>query len=298
MAGNQMLVRCIAILLLFSTVNCQIQSKFVCFSNHSMLNQACLTIHVSNIDGTQSCLYQYTRQPGKANCRPEAPLPLELSCQVTGSDSNNFKIQWHHSNSSQPPSQSQSASFMETAIDVNSTSVLDIQEGMLGLFARISRITLAYDEADGYYWCMVTNASHPTSNPSQVVNISIYPFTGDTATNKCVSSIDLSELIIRCANDPVSIDIVNVQFGSTEMFETKGPVTTSDIKEPTSEVHESDTEPLPTIDTGYTSEEVRTTVTERISTFIDFEQSTISSAAQFPMHYIWTTVGIDDNCNQ
>ena len=289
MAGNQMLVRCIAILLLFSTVNCQTQSKFVFFFKPQCV-ESCLTIHVSDIDGTQLCLYQYTRQPGRANCHPEAPLPLELRCQVTGSDNNNFKIQWHHSNSS--PS-SQSISSMQSVVD---KAEFDIQEETFS-FALFSKIRLDYDEADGYYWCMVTNASHPTSNPSQVVNISTYHFTGDTATtvtNKCITSIGLSEptLSSRCANDPVSIDIVNVQLGSTEMFETKVPVTTSDIKETTSQVHESDTEPLPTTDISYTSEEIRTTVTERISTSIDFEQSTISSAAQFPMHYIWTIVGI------
>ena len=176
---------------------------------------------------------------------------------------------------------------METVIRVDSKAVIDIREQKLSTFVLVSILTLNYEMADGYYWCTV-NASDPTPNPSQVVNISTYPFTGETTENnltKCNPNISLFETPMppRCANDPVSIDIENVQLGSTEMFEMKDLVTTFDIKEPTTHGREL----LPTRD-SYTSEE--STTIDR--SFTDLDQSTISPSNQFPMHFIWMIVGI------
>ena len=258
------------------------------------------------LDETQ-CSYQYTSQPGKANCYPEAPLPLELRCQVTGNTNNYFTIQWHYSNSSSPPLQYNNSS-VENVIHNDSEAVLEIREDKLGSIAVVSKLTLDYNLAAGYYWCTVMNASDSTPNPSKVLNISTCPFNGDTpaSTNlaKCNPNISLFEtpMIITCADHNVSIDIENVQFGSTEMCADvdKDPDTkettmhgsepsptmnsyTSDIKETI--MHGS--EPSPTMN-SYTSEERITA--DRTSPILDV--STISPSSGFPMHIIWMIVGI------
>ena len=225
----------------------------------------------------KECNYLYQQQPGKANCNPESSLPLELRCQVQGND--NFTIQWHYSNSSVPPTQDTITSMETVIID-------SIKETVLTPWILLSILTLEYNLAAGYYWCTV-NASDSTPNPSQVLHIiSTCPFNGDAAmTPKCITNIGLFEApaISRCANHNVSIDVEDVQLGSTEMCEMKSTVTTLDIKEST--MHGG--EPSPATD-SYTSEEP--TTTER--TFIDHEQSTTSPSNQFPMHYVWVIVGI------
>jgi hypothetical protein len=157
-----------------------------------------------------------------------------------------------------------------------------------------SILTLEYNLAAGYYWCTL-NASDSTPNPSQILNISTCPFNGDTATMpKCMTNIGLFETpgMDRCADHNVSIDIMDVQLGSTELCEVKATtVTTFDITESIS--HRSD--PLPTTELDYESytsdpEEPVTTFTERTS--IDHKQSTTSPTNGFPMQYVWLIVGI------
>ena len=233
-----------------------------------------------------SCNYLYQQQPGKANCNPESPLPLQLNCHVLGN--NNFTIQWHYSNS--PPAQD-SVTSKGTIID--STS---IASQVLSPSVLVSTLTLEYNQAAGYYWCTV-NASDSTPNPSQILNIitlssGTCPFNGDAPMiPKCMTNIALFEIPgtnrSRCADHNVSIDIVDVQLGSVEPCEMKDTATTLDIIEPVTQ----QSNPSPTTgDNTYTSEKPATT--ERTS--INHELSTISltRSNQFPMHYVWMIVGV------
>ena len=164
------------------------------------------------------CTYEYLTQSAKATCTPVAPpdLCLELICQVNGSN-NNFTIQWHYSSSSSPSSQD-SISSVENVIGNDSETVLEIRQSKLSSSGVISTLVLKYDiQAAGYYWCTVMNASYPTPNPSQVLNISTSLFNGDATTSlnlvKCNGSKSLFDTprTIRCANHNMSID---AQLGS------------------------------------------------------------------------------------
>ena len=170
-------------------------------------------------------------QPGRANCSPEAPLPLELRCQVTGND--NFEIQWHYSNSSSPPSQNKSTStetVLDKAMFIITERELLRNSSSLNLISVLRLID--YETIAGYYWCTV-NASQPTPNPSQAVNISVCPyFTGDTKVKdvKCVMKVDLFERTSnRCADYPASNDsnIVDIHLSPGMcMTDDNKPITT------------------------------------------------------------------------
>lgn len=233
------------------------------------------------------CSYQYQRQPGKAiSCKPEGPLPLKLRCQVTGVD--NFTIQWHHSNSSSPPSLENSTSI-ETLVD-NLDNVQN-EELPNAAYSLISVLTIRardYDTVDGYYWCTV-NASHPTPNPSQVLRISTCPFIGDSVEpTKCSTEVELSESKTRCASNNASIDIVDEAFGSIEQCEVKNSVSstpeTSSNKETTTQATEAATADISSFREGSTI-----TTIQSDETFPILE---LSSSSGFPMYFIWMIIGI------
>ncbi len=174
---------------------------------------------------------------------------------------------------------------------IDSTNYINITAELLSQ-SLVSILTLEYNLAAGYYWCTL-NASDSTPNPSQILHInSTCPFNnGDAAMMpKCEGNIGLFETpglgTNRCADHNVSIDINDVQLGSTELCEMKATtVTTFDITESTSHKSES----LPTTDyESHTSEGQATT--ERTS--INREQPTTSPTSGFPMHYVWLIVGI------
>ena len=176
---------------------------------------------------------------------------------------------------------------MESVIGNDSETVDKIVEEKLDSFVVTSKLN--YEMAAGYYWCTVINAGYPTPNPSQVLNISTCPFSGDTTSLKCNGShIRLSDTpsTNRCANHNVSIDEENVLFGTCDANNDKP---STDIKE--TAMHGSTSEPLTTTDDSYKTEE-RTT-TDRTLPDLDPDSTMLpSSSSGFPVHFIWIIVGV------
>lgn len=207
---------------------------------------------LSRIEKPGDCNYLYKRQPGKANCNPEDPLPLELRCQVTGND--NFTIRWHYSNN--PPSQDNSSS-VNTVLESN--EMLNVKAQELQPLNLVSVLTVNFTDfemAAGYYWCTV-KTDESTPNPSQVLHISICPINGNAMMTNCMTNISLFEDTTRCANHDGNIDIENVQLGCTD------------------KTHRSTTDSYAIIEESTTT-----------------DQLTVSPSSGFPMHFIWMIVGI------
>ena len=274
MNDNQLVVGCVVLLSLFFTVS-QCEGKFTMSDlNYSV---PCLLLHnFCPLDGP--CRYKYLQQPAMPveDCNSEIPVPLELICQVYSNiNSDNFTIRWHYSNSYSPPSEGNSTS-METVIVGSNNNMIEIKMQDNNTNSQVSMLRLtnygnSTETASGYYWCTVQSAHETFSNPSQVVNIDICPFTGSKADwqsvmDDCPMQVNLSENLTtnRCAEGTPTVYIEKVQLGSTELCA---------IKDLNQDIEES-------------------TTTDEALTNLD--QSTImtSPASGFPMYYVWMIVGI------
>ena len=182
---------------------------------------------------------------------------------------------------------------METVLDSKAKVQIDEQVvSNSNPFSLASTLTLTdHESIAGYYWCTVntSQSTHPTPNPSQVLNISLCPFTDYTVAEvgKCTMPVDLFERQSnRCADQLASIEIVpgNVQFPGICMIDDDNnkPTTTLGIKEP---IHTS--EPSATTDSDTSDES-----TTADGMFTNHDQSTSSPSSGFPMHYVWMIVAI------
>lgn len=149
-----------------------------------------------------TCSHKYEHQPGNVICNPEVTLPLNLTCQVSGNT--NFKIQWHHSNSSSRPTKHSSTSI-ESVLPENATGIKTEKPNrsnsgeVSGTYCLTSVLTLMdYDQAvAGYYWCTVNVNDSTLPNPSKVLYVSTCPLNSDTWPKSCNSSIPLHLLNLQ-----------------------------------------------------------------------------------------------------
>ena len=221
-------------------------------------------------------------------------MPLELTCQVSQTaDSDNFTIQWHYSSSSSPPSLDNNTStdtILESKVHTVEIKNDTVTQNRIISRTSVLKLTNYTEMASGYYWCTVNPISfNQTLNPSQVINVTICPFTGDKAGNvgeKCKMQVNLCETPMpdRCADHPASINITNVHFQGMCMNDDNKKSTTVTTLDITETIHAS--EPLATTH-GHTSKESTTTDTEGTYPNLD-----LSLSNQFPMYYVWMIVGI------
>ena len=172
-----------------------------------------------------SCDYQYTTQPAQRALSCSTLTAFVLQCQVV-SNWSDFSITWHYSNY-EPDS-----SNLHTATDINdqrSTPIIttwdypyNIINASLTSELRISEINEKNNiNIDGYYWCSV-NASNDmnhttTLNPSRVVHI-LHRIECTTKVDSiCEGAVNFysmfseSESVPRCADQNVSVDVVEAQ---------------------------------------------------------------------------------------
>ena len=175
-----------------------------------------------------SCDYQYTTQPAQRALSCSTLTAFVLQCQVV-SNWSDFSITWHYSNY-EPDS---SNLYMHAATDIHdSRSTLitttwdysyNTTNGSLMISElRISEINEKNNiNIDGYYWCSVNSSNdmnHTTTlNPSRVVHI-LHSIECTTKVDSiCEDAVNFysmfskSESVPRCADQNVSVDVVEAQ---------------------------------------------------------------------------------------
>ena len=213
--------------------------------SHVLTSKGNADSHESEVPPVTSCDYMYDIQPAQTALSCNVLTAIVLQCQVSSARSN-FSISWHHSTS-----EPQSSNIPATKYIHNSTSTVIITDRNYfhNTSSLVSELTINEfsEKHNGYYWCSVNSSNGTdttTPNPSAVLHI-LHQI--DCAANVESSECDREVYFYssssrpgRCADQDVSVDIIEAQNCTLEDLSDIATTMPTLLITDTTNIHSSD----------------------------------------------------------